>query len=68
MKGFGGEEVQFHAFLTSTLNRSEWSASRPGRFTTGDRAGSLEMAVTAMKEHGIVTQKTTSSISVALKT
>jgi hypothetical protein len=26
----GGAEVQFHAFLTSTINKTEWSASRSG--------------------------------------
>jgi len=33
MKAYGGMEVQLHAFLTSALNGSEWTASRPGRFT-----------------------------------
>jgi hypothetical protein len=27
-----------HAFLTSKLDGDEWSTSRPGRFTTGERA------------------------------
>jgi hypothetical protein len=27
-----------HVFLTSALNGSEWSASRPGRFTSRERA------------------------------
>jgi hypothetical protein len=27
-----------HAFLTSTLDAGEWSTSRPGRFTAGERA------------------------------
>jgi hypothetical protein len=26
------------SFLTSALDRSEWSPSRPGRFTPGERA------------------------------
>jgi hypothetical protein len=30
-------EIQFHAFLTSALDGGEWSASRFGRFTPGDR-------------------------------
>jgi hypothetical protein len=33
-------EVLFHAFLTSALDGQEWSASRPGRFTPGERAPS----------------------------
>jgi hypothetical protein len=31
-------EVQLHAFLTSALDRGEWSASRLGRFTARERA------------------------------
>jgi hypothetical protein len=31
-------DVQLHTFLTSALTGDEWSASRPGRFTTGERA------------------------------
>jgi len=31
-------EVYHHAFLTSALERSEWSASRPGYFTPRERA------------------------------
>jgi hypothetical protein len=27
-----------HAFLTSAVVGGEWSASRPGRFTSGERA------------------------------
>jgi hypothetical protein len=30
-------EVQLHAFLTSAVDGSEWSASRPGRFTLRER-------------------------------
>jgi hypothetical protein len=29
----GGADVQLHSFLTATLDRDKWSASRPGRFT-----------------------------------
>jgi hypothetical protein len=29
----GGVKLQLHAFLTSTLDGGEWSASRRGRFT-----------------------------------
>jgi hypothetical protein len=31
-------DVQIHVFLTSTLVGGEWLASRPGRFTPGERA------------------------------
>jgi hypothetical protein len=42
MKAFWGMEVWHHAFLTSTLDGGEWSASRPGRFTRREKApGSL---------------------------
>jgi hypothetical protein len=37
MKAYGGVDEQIHIFLTSTLARSEWSASRPGRFISGER-------------------------------
>jgi hypothetical protein len=32
MKVYRGMEVYIHEFLTSALDGSEWSASRPGRF------------------------------------
>jgi hypothetical protein len=35
MKRYGIVEVQLHACLTSALCGGEWSASRPGRFTSG---------------------------------
>jgi hypothetical protein len=38
MKTYGGVEVQTHIFLTSALVGGESSASRPGRFTHGERA------------------------------
>jgi hypothetical protein len=38
MKMYGGAEIQLHAFLTSALDGSEWSASRIGRFTPGKEA------------------------------
>jgi hypothetical protein len=31
-------DVQIHIFFTSALVGSEWSTSRPGRFTPGERA------------------------------
>jgi hypothetical protein len=33
-------DVYVHVFLTSAQVRNEWSASRHGRFTTGERAPS----------------------------
>jgi hypothetical protein len=33
-----GAVVQIHFFLTSSLAGGEWSDSRPGRFTPGERA------------------------------
>jgi hypothetical protein len=33
-----GADVQIHAFLTSVLVGSEWSASRTDRFTLRERA------------------------------
>jgi hypothetical protein len=30
--------VEVYVFLTSLLDGSEWSASRPGRYTPGERA------------------------------
>jgi hypothetical protein len=38
MKGYGVVDVYIHIFLTLALAGSEWSASRPGRFTPGERA------------------------------
>jgi hypothetical protein len=35
---YGRVDVQTHEFLTSALAEDEWSASRPGRFTTVERA------------------------------
>jgi hypothetical protein len=40
MKAYGGVDVQRHIFLTSALVGGEWSASRPDRFTPGERAPS----------------------------
>jgi hypothetical protein len=37
MKAYGGVNAQIHVFLTSELV-GEWSASRPGSFTPGERA------------------------------
>jgi hypothetical protein len=38
MKAFGGVDIYIHIFLVSALVGSEWSASRPGRFTHWERA------------------------------
>jgi hypothetical protein len=38
MKAYGVMGVYTHVFLTSALVGSEWSASRPGRFTAAERA------------------------------
>jgi hypothetical protein len=38
MKEYGGVDVEIHIFLTSALAGGEWSASRPGRSTAGERA------------------------------
>jgi hypothetical protein len=35
---YGGVDIQSHIFLTLALVGGEWSASRPGRFTPGERA------------------------------
>jgi hypothetical protein len=38
MKMYGEVDVLSHVFLTSALVEGEWSASRPGRFTSDERA------------------------------
>jgi hypothetical protein len=38
MKVYGRVDEWIHVFLTSALVGGEWSASRPGRFTTSERA------------------------------
>jgi hypothetical protein len=37
IKAYWGVEVELHAFLTSTLDGGECSASRPGRFTSREK-------------------------------
>jgi hypothetical protein len=38
MKAYGGVDVETHIFLASALAGDEWSASRPGRFTSAEGA------------------------------
>jgi hypothetical protein len=38
MKAYGGVALYIHVFLTSALVEGDWSASRPGRFNSGERA------------------------------
>jgi hypothetical protein len=38
MKAYGEVDLQIRIFLTSALAGGEWSASRPCRFTPGERA------------------------------
>jgi hypothetical protein len=38
MEACGGVDIQINIFLTSALDGGEFSASRPGRFTPGERA------------------------------
>jgi hypothetical protein len=38
MKAYGRVDVYIHVFLTLALDGGEWPASRPGRFTLGERA------------------------------
>jgi hypothetical protein len=45
MNNHCGVEVYLHAFLTSPLDGGEWSASRPGRFTTGVRAPAIHWMI-----------------------
>jgi hypothetical protein len=55
MKACGGVDVYIHIFLTSALAGGEWSASRPGRFTPGERAlGTLETSGTVVIKFNIV--------------
>jgi hypothetical protein len=37
IKTYGEADVSSHAFLTSALDGSEWSASRPGHFTPWEK-------------------------------
>jgi hypothetical protein len=38
MMAYGGVDIYIHIFLTSALAGGEWSASRPGPFTPGNKA------------------------------
>jgi hypothetical protein len=37
MKAYGGVDIEINIFFTSALAGGEWSASGPGRFTSGER-------------------------------
>jgi hypothetical protein len=39
MKAYVEVDIQSYIFMTSALVGGEWSASRPGRFTPKERAG-----------------------------
>jgi hypothetical protein len=38
MKAYGGVDVETHIFLISALAEDQWSTSRPGRFSPGEKA------------------------------
>jgi hypothetical protein len=38
MKAYGRVDIQTHVFLTLALDGGKWSASRPGYFSSGERA------------------------------
>jgi hypothetical protein len=40
MKAYGGVDAYIHLFWTSAQVGGDWSASRPGRFTPGERVPS----------------------------
>jgi len=72
MKTYWGVEAQHHTFLTSVLYGSEWSASRPGRFTpeeitpgthcTGGRVGpNLYVSRSSYTKSNLVSDKMFSS-------
>jgi hypothetical protein len=55
MKANEGVNVYIHVFLTSALAGGEWSASRAGRFTPGERArGTLEPTGTQTPTSSVV--------------
>jgi hypothetical protein len=41
MKTYGGVKVYLHVFLTSVIDRGDWSASRPSCFALGERASHI---------------------------
>jgi hypothetical protein len=40
MKIYSGVKLQLYSFLTSALDRGQWSASQPGCFISGERNSS----------------------------
>jgi hypothetical protein len=60
IKAYWGVEVQFHAFFDSALHGSEWSASRSGRFTPGERAPGTQVGPRAILD-AVVKRKIPSS-------
>jgi hypothetical protein len=38
MKVYGGVDVQINVFFSSAVAGGDWSASRPGRFTPGEKS------------------------------
>jgi hypothetical protein len=45
VEAYWGVEVQLHSFLTSALDGGEWSDSRTGRSTTGERTPGIHWIV-----------------------
>jgi hypothetical protein len=43
MKTYAGVEVQLHVLLTSALDGGQWSTSRPGCFTPGERSPDVRL-------------------------
>jgi hypothetical protein len=62
MKAYGVVDVYIHIFLTSALAGGEWSASRPCRFTPGNRTpGTLQIGGWVDPRAGIETWRSENS-------